>query len=160
MMKYQDLDYTISNDQIYLVVRGNHLKTTGGASYLWWLNGSNHGTQVAPTKVTSLDISEEEQTIVAWDMTRSGLYENFSGDRPSVCLGQTIFGLTSTTGQSDIYDINFVSNVDEYVSSTTGVNLHQIQNVPKASTTYNLGGSRTGGHHGVVVTKGRKYIKK
>ena len=160
MMKYQDLDYTISSDQTYLVVRGNHLKTTGGASYLWWLNGSNHGTQVAPTKVSTLDINEEEQTIVAWDMTSSGIYENFSGDRPSVCMGQTIFGLTSTTGQSDIYDINFVSDVDEYVSSTTGVSLHQIQNASNASATYNLGGSRTGGHHGVVVTKGRKYIKR
>ena len=159
MMKYEDLDYTISSDQIYLVVRGTHLSTTGGASYLWWLNGSNHGTQVAPTKVTSLDINEEEQTVVAWDMTRSGIYENFSGERPSVCMGQTIFGLTSSTGQSDIYDINFVKDVNEYVDSTTGIP-HQLSNPSASSTTYDLSGRRSDGHRGIVVSKGRKHIRR
>ena len=48
MHKYQEHDYTIANDQTYLVVRGTNLSTTSGASYLWWLNGSNHGTQVPP----------------------------------------------------------------------------------------------------------------
>ena len=160
MMKYEDLDYTISSYQTYLVVRGTQLSTANGASYLWWLNGSNHGTQVAPTKTSTVIINEEEQKVVAWDMTRSGIYENFSGDRPSVCLGQTIFGLTSTTGQSDIYDINFVSNVDDYISATTGLQHPILSNPSAAPATYDVGGSRTNSRHGIVVTKGKKYVRR
>ena len=52
-------------------------------------------------------------------MKSSGLYENFTGDRPSVCIGQTIFGLTasSSDGSCEIYDINFVSDVNEYMKA-------------------------------------------
>jgi hypothetical protein len=122
MMKYQDLDYTIDAAQKYLVVRGSNLDTTGsGKSYLWWLNGSNHGTQVAPATTRTITLDGVEQKVIAWNMSTSGLYENFSGDRPSVCMGQTIFGLTSTTGQTDIYDINFIEDVNAYVSTTTSV---------------------------------------
>ena len=121
MMRWQDLDYDIDKSQIYLVVRGKNLKTTSGASYLWWLNGSNHGTQVAPSTSKTITVGGEQQQVVAFNMQTSGIYENFSGDRPSVCMGQTIFGLTSTTGTSDICDINFVANVNDYISMATAI---------------------------------------
>ena len=159
MLKYQNLDYSINNDQIYLVVRGTNLSTSTGASYLWWLNGSNHGTQVAPTKVSTVTVDGVEQKVVAWDMTQSGLYENFSGMHPSICVGQTIFGLTSTNGQSDIHDINFVSDVDAYVNNTLGMALPQAQSITPNDATYDLGGMRTNGKNRLVITKGKKYIK-
>ena len=121
MLKYQECDYTIDKSLKFMVVRGANLKTTSGASYLWWLNGSNHGTQVAPATIKTITVGDEEQQVIAWNMSTSGLYENFSGDRPNVCMGQTIFGLTSTTGLSHIYDINFVSNVDEYIGTATAI---------------------------------------
>ena len=121
MMKYEGLDYDIDKSQIYLVVRGTNLKTTLGASYLWWLNGSNHGTQVPPSTSKTITVDGEQQQVVAFNMQTSGIYENFSGDRPSVCMGQTIFGLTSTTGTSDICDINFVASVNDYISMATGI---------------------------------------
>ena len=121
MMKYEGLDYDIDKSQIYLVVRGTNLKTTSGASYLWWLNGSNHGTQVPPSTSKTITVDGEQQQVVAFNMQTSGIYENFSGDRPSVCMGQTIFGLTSTTGTSDICDINFVASVNDYISMATGI---------------------------------------
>ena len=121
MMKYEELDYDIDKSQIYLVVRGTNLKTTSGASYLWWLNGSNHGTQVPPSTTKTITVDGEQQQVVAFNMQTSGIYENFSGDRPSVCMGQTIFGLTSTTGTSDICDINFVASVNDYISMATGI---------------------------------------
>jgi len=160
MLKYQNLDYTIASDQVYLVVRGTDLSTSAGASYLWWLNGSNHGTQVAPNKTATVTVDNVEQKVFAWDMSQSGLYENFSGDRPSVCMGQTIFGLTSTRGQSDIYDINFVSDVDAYVNSTVGVS--SLYSLPAAddSHTFGLDGVPTSRPHGVVVKKGKKYVVK
>ena len=159
MHKYQEHDYTISNDQKFLVVRGTNLSTSTGASYLWWLNGSNHGTQVAPSRSSSVTADGKAQTVIAWNLPNSGIYENFSGDRPNVCMGQTIFGLTSTTGQSDIYDINYVSNVDEYINHTTG-----IRNVSSTSTDnspeclYRPDGIRSDGKRGIAIKKGRKYL--
>ncbi len=123
MMKHQNLDYDIDKSQIFLVVRGTGLRTTSGASYLWWLNGVNRASQVAPTIQKSITLDEQSQTLIAWDMTKSGLYDNFIGNRPNVCLGQTIFGLTSanTNGSCEIYDINFITDVDEYISATTDI---------------------------------------
>ena len=160
MLKYENLDYTISQDQIYLVVRGTNLSTNSGASYLWWLNGSNHGTQVAPTKIATTTIDGVENKIIAWDMTQSGLYENFSGDRPSVCIGQTIFGLTSLQGQSDIYDINFVSDVDEYVNTTVGISTATPMSDKEECAIYNLEGKRVKQPHGIYLKKGKKYVRK
>ena len=90
-------------------------------------------------------------------MTRSGIYENFTGYHPSVCVGQTIFGLTSTTGQSDIYDINFVADIDQY-PNTLGITQTIIPSDTRRHDTYAPNGIRTNGKHGIVVTRGRKYI--
>ena len=123
MLRYQDCDYDIDKSQTYLVVRGTSLSTTDGHSYLWWLNGSNHGTQVKPTVQRTVTIGDTQQTLIAWNMATSGIYENFTGDRPNVCLGQTIFGLTSsaTDGSCSIYDINFVASVDDYIAQATAL---------------------------------------
>ena len=161
MMNYNDLDYTISKDQVFLVVRGTNLSLGNGASYLWWLNGVNRGSQVAPTVVKTTEIDDVSQAVIAWDMSKSGLYDNFSGDRPSVCMGQTIFGLTSTTGQSDIYDINFVANVDDYIATTTGIK--RLSVAPTSSVRdYNLQGQSIGGKVAtpVRIHNGKKIISK
>ena len=123
MLRYQDCDYDIDKSQTYLVVRGTSLSTADGHSYLWWLNGSNHGTQVKPTVQRTITVGDTQQTLIAWNMPASGIYENFSGDRPNVCLGMTIFGLTSsaTDGSCDIYDINFVADIDDYVDQSTAL---------------------------------------
>ena len=160
MLKYQEHDYTIHNSQIYLVARGTNLSNATGASYLWWLNGSNHGTQVAPTKVATVSIDGNEQRVIAWDMTKSGIYENFSGDHPNVCMGQTIFGLTSTNGQSDIYDINFVSNVDAYLDNTVDISPVEAFINDKPTKSFTIGGVRSHGHAGIVIKDGKKYIEK
>ena len=139
MMKYNENDYTIDKDETFLVVRGSNLRTTSGSSYLWWLNGSNHGTQVAPSATQTIDVDDQQQVVVAWNMATSGIYENFSGNRPSICVGQTIFGLTSTTGESDIYDINFVKNVNDYIAATTDIQALSIA-APSSSVTYDLSG--------------------
>ena len=156
MMKYEGLDYTIDKSQKYLVVRGTNLKATSGASYLWWLNGSNHGSQVAPTTTKTITINDISQTVFVWDMTKSGLFENFSGDRPSVCMGMTIFGLTSTTGTSDIYDINFVANVDDYISYATAIG--SARKSAGMSKTYDLQGRPATAAKGIAISNGRKVF--
>ncbi len=158
MLSYSNLDYTIASAQKYLVVRGTNLKTTTGASYLWWLNGANKGSQVAPTTVSEVTIDGQKQQVIAWDMTKSNLYDNFSGDRPSVCMGQTIFGLTSTTGKSDILDIQFVEDVEQYVTLTTGIS-HLNPAIQSHDDYYTLSGVKTNPtRQGLYINNGKKTI--
>ncbi len=160
MMKYGELDYTIDKTKTWLMVRGTNLKTTTGASYLWWLNGANRGTQVAPSLTRTLTIDGQEQQLFGWDMTKSGLYDNFSGDRPSVCMGQTIFGLTSTTGTSDICDINFAANEADYMGLLTAITPTATQR-QHSTTVYDLQGRRhdNATARGIYVEQGRKVVR-
>lgn len=158
MLRYQDCDYTIDKDEKFMVVRGTNLKTTTGMSYLWWLNGMNHGTQVAPSTTKTVTVDGMQQTVIAWNMATSGIYENFSGDRPNVCMGQTIFGLTSTTGQSDIYDINFVSSVDAYIGTATGIVPQPTADRQDEKCYDLLGRSVSGTHRKGVVVKGKRLL--
>lgn len=157
-LNYGNLDYTIASTQKYLVVRGTNLKTTTGASYLWWLNGTNKGSQVAPTTVSEVTIDGQKQQVIAWDLTKSNLYDNFNGDRPSVCMGQTIFGLTSTTGKSDILDIQFVEDVEQYVTLTTGIR-HLNPAIQSHDGYYTLSGVKTNPtRQGLYINNGKKTI--
>jgi len=159
MLDYNRTDYTIAAAQKWLVVRGTNLKTGSADSYLWWLNGSNHGTQVAPTTVREVTLDGQRQQVIAWDMTKSGLYENFGGSRPSVCMGQTIFGLTSSTGQTDIYDISFIDDIDKYVQTVTTVSASAA--IPVGSSEYyNLSGMRVNRPtKGIFISNGRKIVQ-
>ena len=159
-MKYQDLDYDIDKSQKYLIVRGTALSTAPGASYLWWLNGKNKGTQVEPTIKKTIAVGSQAQTLIAWDITESGLYDNFTGDRPSLCMGQTIFGLTSTNsdGTCEIHDINFVENIDNYIATTPIT--PPMQTPPTHHDTYNLHGIRLPQpHKGIYIKNKKKIIK-
>ena len=141
MMNYEGKEYTISQDQTYLVVRGTNLKTTTGASYLWWLNGINRGSQVAPASVNTITLDGIQQQVIAWNMSTSGLYDNFSDLRPSVCMGNTIFGLTSTTGTSTIYDINFATSPSDFLTTTNISNTNTTRQT--SNYFYTLQGIRT-----------------
>ena len=162
-MKYNDLDYDIDKSQIYLVVRGTGLSLSDTHSYLWWLNGTNHASQVKPTTRKRITVNNESQAIIAWDLTKSGLYENFSGDRPSVCMGQTIFGLTSSAsdGSCEIHDINFVANLSEYESEATVVGrVADALQSDQSSDYYTLKGTsgRLPGKN-IYIHRGRKVLR-
>ncbi len=104
--------FFIKAHQKYLLIKGSSLKTNDGCSYLWWLNGANHGTQVAPDNAITNDAGE---TFIIWDVTESGLNDNMSGD--TITFGHhgktinTVFGLTSSAedGTAIIQDIAFYS---------------------------------------------------
>ena len=162
MLKYQDTDYTIEKAQTYLVVRGKGLSLSSGMSYLWWLNGSNHGTQVAPAHSQTITVDGNSQQLIAWNISSSGIYENFTGDHPSVCLGQTIFGLTSsnTDGSCEIYDINFAKSIDDYKTTTSVERL--LSTKSSVNDYYTVGGVKKDANslqHEIVVNKGKKYLK-
>ena len=160
MMKYQNLDYDIDKSQTFLVVRGTGLSTGAAASYLWWLNGKNKASQVAATTRKTITVDGQSQTLIAWDMTKSNLYDNFTGDRPSVCVGQTIFGLTSSNsdGSCEIHDINFVADVTEYINTTTTV--ASVVSPSTSKTAYDIAGRRIQGtpQRGMYIQSGQKIL--
>lgn len=158
MLDYGKTDYSINKDQIYLVVKGTNLSTASGASYLWWLNGANYGTQVVPDIVKTVSEDGKDYQIIAWDMTKSGLYTNFSGEKPSVCVGQTIFGLTSTdaAGKSDIHLITFAKDVEALVS---GISVVETEESPTASS-YSISGIKVKNpSDGIYIINGKKVVK-
>ena len=89
MLDHEKTDYTIAKSQKYLVVKGQNLLTSSGSSYLWWLNGVNKGSQVLPTVAKTASVDGESYQVIAWDMTKSQLDANITGDRPNVTIGQT-----------------------------------------------------------------------
>ena len=106
-------EYEIPYDQKYLVIRGSNLSKASGYSYLWWLNGANAGTQVAPTAVSSL---EDQRTQLVWDITKSGLTKNCSTDpwilSTSYHANSTLFGLTAQVSSQPVV-ISYIGFLNE-----------------------------------------------
>lgn len=154
MMDYNTTDYNVKGTQKYLVVRGTNLAMGTGKSYLWWLNGVNKGSQVAPTKVMTVG----DEVAVIWDITKSDLDGNCKGDVWNFSTGQTIFGLTSTTGTSVISYIGFVSSMDD----VTAVKNIEAQRRNEANVAYMLDGKRvaaSNAHNGIYVINNKKVVR-
>lgn len=151
----------VSKAQKYLMVIGTNLSTGSGKSYLWWLNNTNKGSQVVPTKVQTLDNGE---VAIVWDITKSNLNDN-SKANPWTLNGTTIFGLTSTTGTSVISYIGFVSDVDEAIAtSIENVSEHAEGATSRSynNKVYNLKGQAVNSvdaHRGIYIQHGKKVVK-
>lgn len=166
MLDYGKLNYNISSEQKYLVVRGTNLSTSNGDSYLWWLNGTNKSSSVAPTVKKVITIDGEEQTLIAWDLSTSGINDNLNGDSPIITLGQTIFGMTSTdaNGYSEIYDINFVKNINEYETTVSIQGIEPDGRKFTDNTVYDLSGRAVsksnlkGLAQGIYIIDGKKVV--
>ena len=98
-----DAKYTIGTGLRYFVIQATNVKTSDGSAYLWWFNGTNHGSSVAPSTI----IDDSEGTVFIWDLTASGLDDKCVAPKYTFSDGNTIFGLTSTTGTSVIKYIGF-----------------------------------------------------
>jgi hypothetical protein len=101
--------YTINTNDKYFMIKASNVSTADGASYLWWFNGTNHGTSVKPTKTQTLT---DGDVVIYWDITSSGLDDKCQGQSYAFSQGNTIFGLTSTTGTSVIKFIGFNSAME------------------------------------------------
>ena len=55
--------YEVKAEQRYFVIKATGLSTGEAASYLWWLNNTNNGSQIEPTSI----YEEEGKTVFAWD---------------------------------------------------------------------------------------------
>jgi hypothetical protein len=164
--------YSILPSEYLFTIKGNTLSTSTGASYLWWMNGANHSSSVAPTySITDTD----KGSIIIWDLRSSGLVDNmdFNGTDEIVisnydnsfinCLGLTS---SSTTLTATISDINYYSPkeaVEKYpvLKQTLGIN--KIAADAKADNEiYNLNGQRINKNllqHGIYIINGKKIIE-
>lgn len=152
-LDWQHLDYEINDSQRFLIVKGDNLSRVTGSSYLWWLNGVNKASQVPPTTVRR---ATDGDAIIAWDMTKSGLAANNTGNRFSICQGHTIFGLTSTTGTSVIRNIGFYESVDAF-ELETGISASAFPN--RQFGVYGVDGVRRPvTTRGINLINGRKVL--
>lgn len=153
-LDWQKVDYEINANQKFLIIKGRDLSRAAGASYLWWLNGVNKGSQVAPTTTKK---AADESVIIAWDMTRSNLNGNNTGDRFSICQGQTIFGLTSPTGKAVIEHIGFYESVSAFELLTPVSVMQSDQQPHSGASIYSLDGQHlTHVRPGLQIVNGQK----
>ncbi len=156
MLDYGKTNYTIQPAQKFLAVMGQGLGTADGDSYLWWLNGANNGSQVAPDVAEERNIGGVVYQIIAWDITKSGLTANISSTNTSnISRGQTIFGLTASEGRAIINNIAFTDDV----STITGIStLPDVAPSAKAPV-YTLTGLRVKAPtHGIYIMGGKKVV--
>ncbi len=156
--------YYTTDEQTLLTVCGTSLSLGSGASYLWWLNGTNKGTSVEPTY--ALDTEDGSQLIV-WDITESGIDDTMWESKNDLS-GSTIFGLTSAlaSGECTIGDVSFYTHdeaADKYPELkflATGVNSLRTT-AADAANAYNLRGMPArDGEKGIIIKGGKKILTK
>jgi len=148
--------YNVTNDLKYFIVRGSGLKVTSGANYLWWLNGTNKGSSVAPSYAK---LNDEGDAIIAWKLSNTNLDANCQGDIWNLSAGQTIFGLTATDGTAVIKYIGFVSSIQDYLD-TVGMKNFTTTNKSLKETYYDLSGRRIKHptQHGIYIVDKTKVV--
>ena len=114
------------------------------------------GSQVAPTTTKK---AADDGVIIAWDMTRSGLDGNNTGDRFSICQGNTIFGLTSPTGKAVIEHIGFYESVAAFELVTHVSAAMDEQRSYKDTAIYTLDGKHLShARPGLQIVNGQKRL--
>ncbi len=176
MMKTEGKKYLVREEQKYLVVKGKNLNTASGKSYLWWLNGVNRGSSVAPSVVTT---ASDGEIVVAWDITQSGIDDNCKGSSWDFATGQTIFGLTATRTPATISYIGFQASVDDFleavgIRSVSAEEKNATSGKGKDAGVYDLsgrklkdsetslpsfGGAGGGFKSSIVIASGKKILK-
>ncbi|MCD8303013.1 MAG: glycoside hydrolase family 127 protein [Prevotellaceae bacterium] len=157
--------YYTTNEQTLLLVCGTDLSLASGDSYLWWLNGTNKSSSVAPTY--ALETSEGGELIV-WDISQSNLDDTMKESINDV-TGSTIFGLTSTasTGASTLSDVGFYSpdeaadKYEELAFLSTGI--APVQSASADQQMYDLRGVAVPTGHatkGIYIADGKKVVRK
>ncbi len=103
-------NYYINDDETWFVVVASDVAYEKTDSYLWYMDGDNKGTNIAPDVVVALN-SDNSTLLFAWDLTTSGIDDNLTPDADGYIMldGWTGFGLTAASETAVISDINFYS---------------------------------------------------
>ena len=135
----------------YFVIEVSGISTEQGKSYLWWLNGTNRGSQVAPTYTIE---GEDGFVTLVWDIEASGLGDTFTGERTYLDGNgaqhggwTTCFGLTLADGSTAAR----FRNID-YVGENPATGINSVNN-----TAANKNGKYIENKAVVIVKNGKKY---
>ncbi len=157
--------YYVTADQNLLVVCGEDLSLASNASFLWWLNGKNDGSSIAP--IYAMQTQDSVGQIIVWDIRQSEI-DDYMKDAVNELNGDTIFGLTSTTstGECTLTDVSFYTPdeaADRYPElAFLGTGIQGVHTSSAAEgKVYDLRGMQvTQPTHGIYVTEGRKVLVK
>ncbi len=110
-----DGKYYIMSDDHWLLVSGSGLATGRTDAYLWWINGANRGTQVAPDRVFTLG---GNQQVFVWDLRNGNdLFSWFgNGGEPIVLNSNSTgfilaMGLTAAGTAATVTDVGCYSDM-------------------------------------------------
>lgn len=143
--------YTINTNDHYFVIRASGISKADGSAYLWWFNGTNHGSSVKPTTTQTL---EGGDILLVWDIATSGLDDKCQGQSYNFSQGNTIFGLTAPSGTAVIRFIGF-SSTPSVPTAIRGV----TSNLNNRKAIYNLAGQAlTTSQKGINIVDGTKVV--
>lgn len=110
-----DGKYYITGNDHWFVVSGGNLRTGSADAYLWWINGVNKGTQVAPDYVCT---TTDGHQVFVWNLLNgNALFSWFAtvGERAVLGSNGTGFilamGLTATDVAGTICDVGYYSDM-------------------------------------------------
>ena len=110
-----DGKYYIGRDDHWFVVSGSNLKTGSADSYLWWINGANKGTQVAPDHVST---TADGKQVFVWNLENGNELFAWFGtavERTVLNSNGTGFilamGLTATASTGTVSDVGYYSDM-------------------------------------------------
>lgn len=149
--------YKFSNQKKFFCVKASNVSSVQNNAQLWFMLG-NHVGVVTPSKVFA---SADGDIVTAWDISTWMP----KSEQVHLCYGNTFiicFGLTSTTGESLISDINFYEE-DELGNIGTGIETPR-QEAKKLMdpAIYDLQGRKLQGkpQPGFYICNGKKFIIK
>ncbi len=153
-LNFTESKYQISPDDKYFIIQASNVSMADGSAYLWWFNGANHGTSVKPTSVKRLSNGD---VLFCWDITTSGIADNCNGELYDFSIGNTIFGLTSTTGTTIIKYIGFNSTMEVPTSIRNVVMNEKVGN----NLIFDLNGRQLASlQRGINIVGGKKVLVK
>ncbi len=110
-----DGKYYINGDDHWFVVSGSNLKTGVADAYLWWINGTNKGSQVAPDHIGS---TADGRQVFVWNLQNGNdLFSWFGsiGERQTLNSNGTGFilamGLTANASSGTVSDVGYYNDM-------------------------------------------------
>ena len=160
----------LSADNKYFTITASGISTADGASYLWWLNNNNNGTQIAPTEIVE---NEDGTVTLIWDLSQVAIAGTL-GTEDTVFYNaggwSTCFGLTLADNAvpAVVSNIGFMTEAEKEAVGINDINIadnavRSLEDALANGRVFDLSGRqiRTITTGGIYIVNGRKMaIKK
>ena len=163
-------EYNVSADNKYFTITASGISTDTGASYLWWLNNKNDGSQIAPTEIVE---NEDGTVTLIWDLSQVSIAGTL-GTEDTVFYNaggwSTCFGLTLADNAvpAVVSNIGFLTEAEKEAVGINGVNIadnamRSLEDALAGGRVFDLSGRQVRAitNNGIYIVNGRKMaIKK